>query len=509
MSPKVYLVGAGPGDPELITVKAARLLAEAEVVVYDYLANPALLALAPDTVERIYVGKKGGDHTKSQEDINGLLCDLAASGKNVVRLKGGDPYVFGRGGEEASALAKQGHAFEVVPGVTSAIAGPSYAGIPVTDRRHATEVAFVTGHEDPSKPDSTINWAALAGIHTLVFLMGIKNLPNICARLIEHGKAPDTPAACVRWGSTPAQKSVVSDLANLPEVVKDAGIKPPAITIVGGVVELKDELNWFEHLPLFGKRILVTRTRAQASKLSQMLRALGAEPVEVPTIEILPPTDPAPLAQAVADLANYDLVLLTSVNGVDALFGEMAKQGLDARALANCKVGAIGPITAETLVAHGISPDITARVFKAEGLLAELDAANLKGAKVLLPRAAQARKILPDTLREWGAEVDVVAAYETRAPAKSAALLGQALDHGLDIITFTASSTVSNLMALADDAQRAQLIAASQDGSIIMASIGPITSDTAREAGLAIHVEPQAYTIDALVDALAAHFSES
>lgn len=509
MSGKVYLVGAGPGDPELITLKAARLLAEADTVVYDFLANPELLALAPPEAERIYVGKKGGDHTMGQEDINNLLCQLAAGGKTVVRLKGGDPFVFGRGGEEASALFKRGLAFEVVPGVTSAIAGPAYAGIPVTDRRHATEVAFVTGHEDPSKDESTINWAALAGIHTLVFLMGIKNLPNICARLMEHGKPGDTPAACVRWGTTPAQRSVTSDLAHLPEVVRQAGIKPPAVTIVGSVVELKDELGWFENLPLFGKRVLVTRTRNQAGKLSRALRRLGAEPVEVPTIEVLPPSDPEPLRRAVGSLADYDLVMLTSANGVQALFSEMARQGLDARALAGARVAAIGPATAAALAERGIQADITARVFVAEGLIEALESHHLAAARVLLPRAAQARPVLPETLRRRGAEVEVVPAYRTRAPAGSADKLAEALDQGVDIITFTASSTVTNLLELAGQQRHQRLVAASAEGAVTIASIGPITSDTARAAGLTVHLEPEAYTIEALVDSLARHFGRS
>lgn len=506
MSPKVYLVGAGPGDPELITMKAARLLAEAEVVVYDYLANPELLALAPERAENIYVGKKGGDHTKTQEQINALLCELAASGRMVVRLKGGDPFVFGRGGEEASALFMAGHEFEVVPGVTSAIAGPAYAGIPVTDRRHATDVAFVTGHEDPTKPESSINWGALAGMHTLVFLMGIKNLPNICAKLIEHGKPPDTPAACVRWGTTPEQVSIVGDLARLPEMAALAGIKPPAITVVGGVVSLKPELDWFEGLPLFGKRVLVTRTRNQASKLSMALRRLGALPVEVPTIEVLPPADLALLAEAVRNLAGYNLVMLTSANGVEALFAELAAQGKDARALAGCQVAAIGPVTAEALAQRGVRPDVTARVFKAEGLLEALAADDLKGKRVLLPRAEVAREVLPDTLREWGASVDVVPAYRTAEPLDSAELLADALDQGVDVITFTASSTVTNLLNLAGDELRQRLVKASQAGEITIASIGPITSDTARAAGLAVHLEPAAYTIEALVEALAQHF---
>ncbi len=503
MSGMVYLVGAGPGDPGLFTRRGAELLARAEVVVYDFLANPELLELAPGDAERIYVGKKGGDHTKTQEQINALLCELAAAGKTVVRLKGGDPYVFGRGGEEASALAARGLAFTVVPGVTSAVAAPAYAGIPVTDRRHATDVAFVTGHEDPTKPDSSINWQSLAGIHTLVFLMGVGNLARICAKLIEHGKPPDTPAAVVRWGTTPAQRSLAGTLADLPELVEAAGIRPPAITVVGGVVGLRPELSWFEDLPLFGKRVLVTRTRKQASKLSAALRELGAEPVEIPTIELLPPEDPAPLAEAAAGVERFDLVLFTSANGVEAFFAALAGAGRDTRALAGALVGAIGPATAQALLERGIRADVTARSFVAEGLIEALAEIELAGKRVLLPRAAQAREVLPETLRGRGAVVEVVPAYRSAPPAGAADALREALERGLDVITFSASSTVTNLMALLDQAGRERLIEASAAGRITVAAIGPITAESARQAGLTVHVTPERYTIDALVSALA------
>ncbi|MFH1061179.1 MAG: uroporphyrinogen-III C-methyltransferase, partial [Pseudomonadota bacterium] len=365
MSGKVYLVGAGPGDPGLLTMKGALALSRAQAVVYDFLANPALLALAPAGARRIYVGKKGGDHTLGQEGINQILCDLAAEGLTVVRLKGGDPFVFGRGGEEMSALFARGFACEVVPGVTSAIAAPAYAGIPVTDRRCTTEVAFVTGHEDPTKPDSTIKWGALAQIGTVVFLMGVKNLPYICQKLMAHGRDAGTPAAAIRWGTLPRMEVVTGTLADLPQKVAAAGLKPPAITVVGEVVGLRQELAWFDRLPLFGRRILVTRTRSQASVLGQALTELGAAVVETPTIALQPPADPAPLMAAAAAAGDYAWILFTSQNGVEAFFAALNQMGRDTRALAGAKLGAIGPATAQALKDRGLIPELTARDFVA------------------------------------------------------------------------------------------------------------------------------------------------
>lgn len=509
MSGKVFLVGAGPGDPELITVKAARCLAMADVVVYDFLANPELLSLAPQNTEMIYVGKKGGDHTMTQEKINELLCTLTQNGKTVVRLKGGDPYVFGRGSEEATALDDLGLDFEVVPGITSAVAAASYAGIPVTDRRHTTEVAFITGHEDPNKAESTINWPSLAGMGSLVFLMGVKNLPNICKQLVAHGKAPDTPAACVRWGTTSRQQTVSGTLADLAEKVAEAGIKPPAITIVGGVVGLRDRLNWFERLPMFGKKVLVTRARKQASKLSTGLRAIGAEVIECPTIEIMPLPEPRQIEWAARHAGDYDWILFTSVNGVEPFFTALKNIGRDVRALYNVKIAAIGPATAQALSGMGLTCDVTARTFVAEGLLEALGEYDLKGKKVLIPRAAQAREVLPETLQDRGALVDVVAAYETMIPIGSGTKIAQAMEDGLDVITFTASSTVRNMMRMLDEQSRADLVKASHDNEITIASIGPVTSETAREHGLKVHLEPEVYTIPDLIAALRAHFSAS
>jgi len=507
VSGKVYLVGAGPGDPELLTLKGARCLGQAQVVVYDFLANPALLDLAPAAAERIYVGKKGGDHTLSQDEINRLLCDFGKAGKIVVRLKGGDPFVFGRGGEEASALASAGVSFEVVPGVTSAIAAPAYAGIPVTDRRCSTEVAFVTGHEDPTKVSSSINWPALAGLGTLVFLMGVKNLPDICAQLITHGKSPQTPAAAVRWGTTSQQETITGTLESLPRLVSEAGLKPPAVFVVGEVVKLRPEIAWFEKLPLFGKRVLVTRTRKQASKLSRKLRAMGAEVIEIPTIAIQPPADPGPLNKAAAQANTYDWLIFTSANGVEAFFAALQDAGRDVRALAGALLAAIGPATAQALKDKGLLPEVTAKSFVAEGLLEALKGQGLAGKRVLLPRAAQAREVLPETLRQWGAVVEVVPAYESVPPKGAGQNLAEALARGLEVITFTASSTVENLLALVSPADRKRLQDLSAQGKLTVAAIGPITAETARRHGLNVQVVPEAYTIDALVRALAAHFN--
>ncbi|RJX31055.1 MAG: uroporphyrinogen-III C-methyltransferase [Desulfarculus sp.] len=509
MSGKVYLVGAGPGDPGLLTLKGARCLASCDAVVYDFLANPELLDLAPEGAERIYVGKKGGAHTMGQAEINRLLCALAAAGKTVCRLKGGDPFVFGRGGEEASALAQAGLAFEVVPGVTSAIAAPAYAGIPVSDRRAATEVAFVTGHEDPHKPSSTINWEALARIGTVVFLMGVKNLPHICAKLVEHGRDPATPAAAVRWGTTPAQQTLSGTLATLPGLVAAAGLKAPAITIVGPVVALREELAWYERLPLFGRRVLVTRAREQASRLSQGLAELGAQVIEVPTIAIAPPEDPKPLSTAIALLEDFHWLIFTSPNGVEAFFRALREAGRDVRALCAAKLAAIGPATAAALTARGLAADVTAATFQAEGLLDALQEQGLTGQRILLPRAAEAREVLPETLASWGNLVQVVPAYRSLPPAGSAAKLARALDEGLDAVTFTASSTVHNLMALLPLKRRPELIAANQAGRPIVAAIGPITADTAREYGLKVQVQPAQFTLPALIAALAGHFAAS
>jgi uroporphyrinogen III methyltransferase/synthase len=494
----VYLVGAGPGDPGLITVKAVKCLQKADAVVYDYLANPQLLRHAPAAAARIYVGKKGGDHTLSQEEINQLIIDLAQSGKTVVRLKGGDPYIFGRGGEEAQELVAAGVAFEVIPGISSVVAAPAYAGIPLTHRAHNANVGLITGHEDPAKPESSLDWPKIANsFGALVFVMGVKNLPDITANLINGGRDPETPAAVIRWGATPDQQTVIGVLGDIAEKTRAAGIKPPAVFIVGGVVGLRDELNWYEKLPLFGRRILVTRTRAQASRLVEGLADLGAWPLECPTIQLHPPEDWSEVDAAVSRLKQYDWVVLTSPNGVDFFFQRLKEKGLDARALAGARIAGIGPATAERLAENGIAADLTPKQFVAESLVEAMSEAGVQGKRILLARAAEARAVLPKQLAEAGGQVDEVALYRTLPPEvlPEEALEALKADR-VDLVTFTSSSTVTNMIRLLD------MYAPGAKEKIKAACIGPITAETARENGLNVVVNAAEYTIDGLVEAI-------
>ncbi|MGD9031661.1 MAG: uroporphyrinogen-III C-methyltransferase, partial [Desulfobacteraceae bacterium] len=413
----VYLVGAGPGDPGLLTLKAKACLEEADAVIYDYLANEAFLDHADKKAEMIYVGKKGGEHTLSQEEINKLIVDKAQKGLTVVRLKGGDPFIFGRGGEEAEELVKAGVSFEVVPGVTSAIAVPAYAGIPLTHRDYTSTVAFITGHEDPRKETSSIAWDKLAtSVGTLVFLMGVGNLPQIAKRLMAHGRSPDTPVALIQRGTVPEQKTVVGRLQDIAERAQSEGLKPPAIIVVGDIVNLREQLNWFENKPLFGKRIVVTRAREQASGFLAHLNALGAACIEFPTIQVVPPKSWDPLDRAVMRLERYQWLLFTSVNGVKYFFKRLEDLGLDMRELRDMKVGAIGPKTAEAVYKKGIRPDLVPEEYRAEAVVEAFKKWDVKGVKILLPRAAKAREVLPVELVKLGANVDEIPAYETVRP---------------------------------------------------------------------------------------------
>ena len=460
MKPKVYLVGAGPGDPGLITVKGKECIQSADVIIYDYLAHPSLLKYARKSAELIYVGKKGGDHTLSQDQINDLLVEKAKPGTTVTRLKGGDPYIFGRGGEEAEVLMQNGISFEIVPGVTSAIAAPAYAGIPLTHRDYTSTVAFVTGHEDPTKDESSIDWASLAkGIGTLVFFMGVKNLPNIIRQLTANGKPKDTPVALVRWGTTPRQVTVSGTLENIVDRVKAAGLKAPAIIVVGEVVGLRDTLKWFEDRPLLGKRIVVTRARQQASDLIKYLTDLGAECLECPTIKIMPPEDEAPLKQAIQNLANYDWIVFTSVNGVAYFFEYLFADHRDVRALNQLRTAAIGPATAKRLLEFGLKSDIVPETYRAESVVEAFSKEDIKNKKILLPRAAEARPVLPVELRNMGAEVDEITAYLTEKVRDNADLLVSQLDEKtIDMITFTSSSTVKNFKSLLPPDKFTQLL---------------------------------------------------
>ncbi len=501
----VFLVGAGPGDPGLITQKAIDCIRSADVVVYDYLAAAELLQYAAASAEKIYVGKKGGDHTLSQAGINALIVEKAAAGKTVTRLKGGDPFIFGRGGEEAQQLAAAGIGFEIVPGVTSAIAAPAYAGIPLTHRQFASTLTFVTGHEDPTKSGSRINWQALADSRgTLVFLMGVKNLPRITELLRRHGRDPQTPVALVRWGTTARQQTVTGTLATIAERVAEAGLKAPAVIVVGEVVRLRQELAWFENRPLWNKHIVVTRARQQASDLVKRLSALGARCLEIPTIRIVPPPSWEPVDRAIAALSNYHWLIFTSVNGVTFFFERLDAQGLDARALAGLHTAAIGPATARRLRHYGLRSDIVPENYRAEGVLAAFSQYDLSGRRILLPRAREARPVLPVELARMGAAVDEIAIYETRASQDKAGTLIAALEkRSIDMVTFTSSSTVKNFHALLPAADFKKLMA-----PVTVASIGPITTRTARELGFTVSVEAPAFTIDGLCSAIVDFFHE-
>jgi uroporphyrinogen III methyltransferase/synthase len=485
---KVWLVGAGPGDPELITLKAKRLLEAADVVLYDHLASTSLLAFAPDSAELIYVGKKKSDHALSQEQICELLADRGRRGLNVVRLKGGDPFMFGRGGEEAEALSDAGLPFEVVPGVTSPLGIAAYTGVPLTHRDRTSVVTFVTGH-DVAK----IDWAKVGGSETLVVFMGLSQFDEIAARIVAGGRAASTPAMAVRWGTRPDQAVLTGTLATLPELIRAHGMKPPATIIVGDVVGLRGKLSWFEKLPLFGQRIVVTRAKDQADSLSAPLRQLGAEVVELPTIEIQPARDYAALDAAIQRLGEYDWLIFTSVNGVRCFLERLDLAGtVDLRSIRG-KLCAIGPATRDALERFHLKVDVMAQEYVAEGLLRALSGFDLNGAKVLIARAAVARDILPDELRRRGAAVDVVEAYRTGAPADLAARAALVLQSKIDWIAFTSSSTANNLIA----ACGAEVLKA-----VRVASIGPVTSATLRDAGVEVTVEASPHTVPGLVSAI-------
>ncbi|MDP9188912.1 MAG: uroporphyrinogen-III C-methyltransferase [Actinomycetota bacterium] len=488
----IYLVGAGPGDPGLMTARALELVASADVIVHDRLIPARALAGAREDAEVLYVGKQPGDASVPQGEIESLLADRARQGKSVVRLKGGDPFVFGRGAEEAASAADAGIPFELVPGVTAGVAAPAYAGIPVTHREDASAVAFVTGHEDPAKPETALDYAALAGFPgTLVFYMGVKALPRIAERLIAEGRDGGEPAAVVERGTLPGQRVVSGTLADIAAAAAEAEVRPPALAVVGPVAARRDEIAWLERRPLHGARVVVTRARAQASALARRLEAFGAEVVELPAIRIEPRIESDEVRHAVEALHTYALVCLTSTNGAHLLFEAMEAQGRDARALANATVAAIGPGTAHALARHGISADLVPERFVAESLVEAIAELPLQGKPVLVARAAQARDLLPDALRERGADVDVVALYETvtEEPSAEAVVAAQQAD----FVTFTSSSTVTNLVdALGERMPR--------DARVI--SIGPVTSAAARDAGLQVHAEAKRHDVDGLVEAL-------
>ena len=500
---KVYLVGAGPGDPGLISLKGLECLAQADVIIYDRLLDEQVLESVPLEAEKIYVGKTAGEHIKPQREINQLLVEKAKENKTVVRLKGGDPFVFGRGGEEAEALADNHVPFEVVPGVSSAVAVPTYAGIPVTHRGMASSFAVITGHEDPSKHSSSIAWEKLAtGVETLVFLMGMQNLPEIVAKLLEHGRPVNTPVAVIKDGTRPEQKTVVGSLRNIVDKVKEHRLGPPAVIVVGEVVRLREKLRWFDNRPLFGKRILVTRARRQASALSMLLSRRGALPIELPAIEIKNVASSEELERAISNLGLYQWIVFTSVNGVEAFFQRLYSLNLDSRALKNLKIGAIGPATAKGLEKKGIIPDYLPEVYTSRGFIAGLKSWDIAGQRFLLPRADIADKELVQGISQLGAEAHEVASYRTVPvtdaipQAKEMILSGE-----IDVITFTSSSTVSNLVAVFEGEHPTI-------NSTKVACIGPKTADTAVRGGLKVDIVASEHTIPGLVAAIEQYFEK-
>ena len=487
-----YLVGAGPGDPGLITVRGKELIQSAQVIVYDFLADQRLLTLANNDAELIYVGKQAGKHTMPQDDINALLIKLVAEDKQVVRLKGGDPFIFGRGGEEALALAQANLPFEIVPGVTAGAAVPAYAGIPVTHRGMATNLTFITGHEDPTKDQSQINWNALANVGgTLVFYMGVKNLQLIAEQLITNGLPKDTPAAIIANGTKTNQQSVSGTLNTIADIATTAQIKPPAIIVIGQVASLKDQLKWYENKPLLDKKIAITRARAQASSLAQNLQKLGAHVIEFPTIKIEPPINTEPLEIAIIDIHSYDWIVFTSVNGVDSFFNTLYELGLDIRRISSQMFCAIGPATAQRLKDHGIIADLVPEKFVAESIAdAFLAKGGLKDKKILLPRADIARHTLVELLEAMDAMVTNVEAYRTVPDTGNKDQLIELLNaNDLDWITFSSSSTVRNFFDVIDP----KLL---KDKKVKIASIGPITSKTIMEYGIKDFHEASEYTLD-------------
>jgi uroporphyrinogen III methyltransferase / synthase len=489
---KVYLVGAGPGDPGLITWKGRKLLAIADSILYDNLANEHLLDLAPKTCERIYVGKKKSSHAFPQEEICAMLIDRARRGLNVVRLKGGDPFIFGRGGEELEALADAGIPFEVVPGITSALGIAAYSGIPLTHRAHNKVVTFVTGHDVGS-----VDWSKVGQTETLVIFMGIFSIREIAAEIMRHGRSGGTPAVAVRWGTRPDQETVMGTLGSIADRIKEAGLKPPATVIIGEVVALREKIEWFEKLPLFGQKIVVTRAEDQAGEFSDRLRALGAEPLELPMIALAPPLDPSPLDRAIERLQSYDWLIFTSVNGVRFFLDRLDHSRRDLRAF-KARICAIGPATRRAIEDLHLKVDLMPGEYIAESLIQAFADEDLVDKKVLLPRAAVARDVIPVELAKLGAQVEVVEAYRNTVPSDAAIRARAIFSSGKkpDWITFASSSAVKNLLAITGSE--------ALEG-VQIASIGPVTSSTVCAHGLRVDAEATQFTLDGLIEAVLHH----
>ncbi|MCX6008627.1 MAG: uroporphyrinogen-III C-methyltransferase [Chloroflexi bacterium] len=498
---KVYLVGAGPGDHGLITVKGLKCLKKADVIIYDRLIDDSLLEEAPPKTERIYVGKGRGCHAMEQKEINLLMVGKAREGKTVVRLKGGDPFVLGRGGEEAEVLAANKIPYEIVPGVSSAYAVPAYAGIPVTHRRLASSFTVITGHEAPEKGESSIAWDKIStSSDTLVFLMGMENLAHIVNQLIQNGKPSSTPVAVISQGTSSRQCTLVGTLEDIVSRAKQEGFEPPAVIVVGEVVQLREQLRWFDNRPLFGKRILVTRAEHQANELSRLLMELGAIPVEMPVIKIGPPRTWKKLDQAIMNLRSYGWIIFTSVNAVEVFWKRLYALELDSRWLDDTKIGAIGPVTARALEEKGIRPDYLPEIYTSQGFLAGLKKKDIAGHRVLLPRADIAGNELAEGLIKLGAEVHQVTAYKT-APTKKGVSQGKQmlLKGKIDVITFTSASTVNSLLAILG--QKWEVIKRAK-----LAGIGPNTATVLAQKGLKADIVAKEHTIPGLVEAIEKHF---
>lgn len=503
MKGKVYIVGAGPGDIGLLTIKGLKCLQKAEVVIYDFHLNAQVLNYINHDAEFIYAGKRGGRHSITQERINQILIEKAGQYKTICRLKGGDPFVFGRGGEEAEALAKEGIEFEIVPGVSSAIAAPAYAGIPLTHRLYSSSLAIVPGYEDPAKKESLIDWAKLAtGVGTIVFLMTIKNIGTVCRKLIKHGRNAETPVAVIRWGTRSDQKTIVSNLKEIAKSVKEKEIKPPAVMVVGDVVNLREKLKWYEKKPLFGQRILVTREHSGGF---ETLEELGAEIIEFPTIKIVPVKKPVDLDKVISKIAYYNWLIFTSANSVRFFFKRFFDKNTDIRDMKGIKICAIGTKTAAEIQKYGINVDLVPEEFNAESLIDSLiiksrgttaaqdSEHKLKGVRFLLPRAETAREILPEQIKKLGGDIDVVTVYKTEKPEVHGKRLKRFLKDGkISIATFTSAATFKNFMSIMQDDAKTLL------KGVAIAVIGPVTAQAVKEAGLNVNIMPKEATTEAM-----------
>lgn len=504
MSTKVYLVGAGPGDPELITLKAKKIIQIADVIVYDSLINRRLLELSSSHTEIIYVGKRRGKKKYEQIEINEILVSRAIKGKKVVRLKGGDPFVFGRGGEEGQALRNNNIVFEVVPGVSSITAVPAYAGIPLTHRDYNSSFTVITGHEDPARNESRLDWESISRMETLVILMSLNNTEKIMKKLMEYKMDKNTPVCITSSGTTPEQETITGTISNISKKLKDnPHIKTPAVTLVGNIVNLRNELNWYERKTLFGKKVIVTRPLQQSKELIDLLNSEGAEILEFPTIEISEPVTWSGVDNSISYFDSYDYVIFTSVNGVERFLYRLHQKGADSRIFGGKQIIAIGSKTSSVLEKYGLRADIVPEEYVAEGIISSLENKDISGSRFLIPRAEVARDILPDKLEEMGAEVDVVSCYRTIMPKhdrKRILKLGEDLRNGdIDIVTFTSSSTVSNFFAIFNNLEP-------KHKRFSIACIGPVTAETVRSHNMTPDIIASEYTVEGMMDAITDHF---